>query len=284
MDLKNNIAAARKKLGFTQEQLAEKCEVSRQAVTKWESGESEPAIAKLMMLAEIFDISIDELVNGKKNNCIYEQSKDSLLNYRDLSMMAFNLNRPLFQTKSLLLIYLEIIYDTVKTKYMDSDNRIYSKYLVEKTTPEERLEYVKFLIVGSVYSDDPFQNYVDGKYEIDVAFENLYRKIEDERLKVDRIEGKKNETQSAALYYKVRQLLNTMNTFKDLNEIKLKAVDNELSKMINEQDSQTQFGRIMLFYLKEIEYAWNCKDMQRLIELKTDGDELQSYIWNKIEI
>lgn len=40
----------------------------------------------------------------------------------------------------------------------------------------------------------------------------------------------------------------------------------------------------MLFYLKEIEYAWNCKDMQRLIELKTDGDELQSYIWNKIEI
>lgn len=85
---------------------------------------------------------------------------------------------------------------------------------------------------------------------------------------MDRIEEKKNETQSAALYYKVRQFLNTMNTFNDLNGIKLKAADNELSKMINEQDSQTQFGRIMLFYLKEIEYAWNCKDMQRLIELK----------------
>lgn len=284
MDLKNNIAAARKKLGFTQEQLAEKCEVSRQAVTKWESGESEPTISKLMMLAEIFGVSIDELVNGKQNNCIDEQYKDSLLNYRDLSMMAFNLNRPSFQTKSLWLIYLEIIYDTIKTKYMDNDNQIYSKYLVENSTPEERLGYVKFLIVGSQYSDESFQNYVDGKYEIDVAFENLYRKIEDERFKVNRIEGKKNETQSAALYYKVRQLLNTMNTFKDLNEVKLKAVDNELSKMINEQDSQTQFGRIMLFYLKEIEYAWNCKDMQRLIELKTDGDELQSYIWNKIEI
>lgn len=284
MDLKNNIAAARKKLGLTQEQLAEKCEVSRQAVTKWESGESEPTIGKLMMLAEIFDISIDELVNGKQNKCIYEQSKDSLLNYRDLSMMAFNLNRPSFQTKSLWLIYLEIIYDTIKKKYMDNDNRIYGKYLVKNTTREERQECVKCLIVGSKYSDESFQKYVDGKYEIDVAFENLYRKIEDERFKVDRIEGKKNETQSAAMYYKVRQLLNTMNTFKDLNEIKLKAVDNELSKMINEQDSQTQFGRIMLFYLKEIEYAWNCKDIQRLTELKTDGDELQSYIWNKIVI
>lgn len=284
MDLKNNIAAARKKLGFTQEQLAEKCEVSRQAVTKWESGESEPTISKLMLLAEILGLSIDEIVNGKQNNCIYEQSEDSLLNYRDLSMMAFNLNRPSFQTKSLWLIYLEIIYDTVKTKYMDNANRIYSKYLVENTTPEERWGYVKSLIVGSKYSDESFKNYVDGKYEIDVAFENLYRIIEDERLKESHIEERKDESQSAAMYYKVRQLLNIMNTFRDFNESKLTAVDNELNKIINEQDAQTQFGRIMLFYLKEIEYAWNCKDMQRLIELKTDGDELQSYIWNKIEI
>lgn len=40
MGLKENIADYRKKMGLTQEQLAEKCNVSRQAVTKWESGVS----------------------------------------------------------------------------------------------------------------------------------------------------------------------------------------------------------------------------------------------------
>lgn len=40
MSLKENITDNRKKMGFTQEQLAEKCNVSRQAVTKWESGVS----------------------------------------------------------------------------------------------------------------------------------------------------------------------------------------------------------------------------------------------------
>lgn len=41
MSLKENITDNRKKMGFTQEQLAEKCNVSRQAVTKWESGVSQ---------------------------------------------------------------------------------------------------------------------------------------------------------------------------------------------------------------------------------------------------
>lgn len=66
MKLGQNIAMYRKESGLTQEQLAEKCEVSRQAVTKWESGISEPSIAKLIRLSEIFSVSIDTLLNGKK--------------------------------------------------------------------------------------------------------------------------------------------------------------------------------------------------------------------------
>lgn len=282
MDLKNNIASARKKLGFTQEQLAEKCEVSRQAVTKWESGESEPTISNLIMLAEIFEISVDELVMGNDN--VHTQANEMALNYRELSMMALDLAISSFQTKSMMLMYLEIVYDAIKTKYMDAEAQIYSKYLLENTTSEERFKYVKLMISGSMYSDESFQNYVDGKCEIDEAFKHLFKKIEDERFRINHIEERKNESEAATMYYKVRRLLNEMNTFEDLNESKLQAVDTELSKMINEQDKQTKFGRIMLFYLKEIEYAWSCKDLQRLIELKADGDELQSYIWDKIEI
>ena len=59
MGLGQNIAALRKFKGMTQEKLAEKCNVSRQAVAKWETGESELSIEKLVALSRVFNISID---------------------------------------------------------------------------------------------------------------------------------------------------------------------------------------------------------------------------------
>lgn len=61
MDLANRIQMLRKKLNLSQEELAEKCNVSRQSVTKWEASESIPTIDKLILLTDIFDISLDEL-------------------------------------------------------------------------------------------------------------------------------------------------------------------------------------------------------------------------------
>lgn len=68
MKLGDNIQFFRKKESLSQEELAEKCKVSRQAVTKWEAGESIPSIEKLIILAEIYDVSLDELVGKADNN------------------------------------------------------------------------------------------------------------------------------------------------------------------------------------------------------------------------
>ena len=65
MGLGQNIAALRKFKGMTQEKLAEKCNVSRQAVAKWETGESEPSIEKLVALSRVFNISIDILIKAE---------------------------------------------------------------------------------------------------------------------------------------------------------------------------------------------------------------------------
>ena len=50
---------------MTQEDLAAKCDVSRQAVAKWESGESFPDITKIVQIADYFEISLDELIRGE---------------------------------------------------------------------------------------------------------------------------------------------------------------------------------------------------------------------------
>ena len=60
--LAENIQRRRKAAGWTQEQLAQKCAVSRQAVSKWEAGQSVPSLDKLRQLANCFGISVDELV------------------------------------------------------------------------------------------------------------------------------------------------------------------------------------------------------------------------------
>ena len=58
-----NLVQMRKLHGMTQENLAEKVGVSRQAVAKWESGESLPDLEKSKLLAEVLNVSLDELAN-----------------------------------------------------------------------------------------------------------------------------------------------------------------------------------------------------------------------------
>lgn len=61
--LNEKIKNLRKQNNLTQEQLAEKLNVSRQAITKWESGAGQPDIGNLKAIAQVFDISYDELLS-----------------------------------------------------------------------------------------------------------------------------------------------------------------------------------------------------------------------------
>ncbi len=62
MKLSERIYSLRKERGMTQDDLASACGVSRQSVSKWETGESKPDITSVIQIAKTFDISIDELV------------------------------------------------------------------------------------------------------------------------------------------------------------------------------------------------------------------------------
>lgn len=61
MEFRDMLVKARKEKGYSQEVLAEKIGVSRQAVSKWETGDAQPALAQLIALADILDISLDVL-------------------------------------------------------------------------------------------------------------------------------------------------------------------------------------------------------------------------------
>ena len=65
-DIGKNIKKLRTQKDITQEQLAERLHVTRQAVSNWENGKTQPDVETLSMLAECFEISVEELIYGKK--------------------------------------------------------------------------------------------------------------------------------------------------------------------------------------------------------------------------
>lgn len=67
----------RKEEGLTQEQLAEKLNVSRQAITKWEVGDGVPDIENLKQISNLFNITIDELIKEEKEISIEHKEKYS---------------------------------------------------------------------------------------------------------------------------------------------------------------------------------------------------------------
>ena len=64
MAIGNNLKTLRTKKGMTQKELAEALSVSYQAVSRWENDEVEPDISTLSKLSSIFEVSVDEIING----------------------------------------------------------------------------------------------------------------------------------------------------------------------------------------------------------------------------
>ncbi len=85
MELSEKLYTLRKNSGLSQEQLAEQIDVSRQAISKWESGQTTPEIGKLLLLSDYFGVSLDSLLKD------YDKKEEGEL---------INENQPFSKSKS----------------------------------------------------------------------------------------------------------------------------------------------------------------------------------------
>ena len=75
MNFSEKLYSLRKKNGLSQEQLAEGLGVSRQAISKWESGHAVPETEKLLVISEYFEVSLDYLM---KDSTVKEHKKNEI--------------------------------------------------------------------------------------------------------------------------------------------------------------------------------------------------------------
>lgn len=75
MTLSDRLQQLRKSHNLSQEQLAEKLDISRQAISKWESSQANPDINHILKLSEIYNVSTDYILTGKetKDQGIYDE-------------------------------------------------------------------------------------------------------------------------------------------------------------------------------------------------------------------
>lgn len=112
MKLNENIMALRRAKGITQEELATALGVSNQAVSKWESAQTCPDISLLSVLADYFEVSIDELMGHDtpiKRERLKDDTKEALT---EKALILLEQNGKL--STSLLQRHLSIGYNKAK--------------------------------------------------------------------------------------------------------------------------------------------------------------------------
>ena len=78
MDISERLQELRKKEGYSQEQVAEMLGLSRQAISKWESGQGKPEIDNIIKLTEIYHVSADYILLGAEKVSVPVPEKKEL--------------------------------------------------------------------------------------------------------------------------------------------------------------------------------------------------------------
>ena len=169
MKFNEKLQKIRKDHNITQEGLADRLSVSRQAVSKWESGVSYPDTDKLIQISKMFNISLDELINDtecNKSNSTkskvfnIKETFDIILNFigKTFSMfwsMTFREKIKFIIEMLLLVLGIVIIANICNSIILEIIRRVFS-FIIPRNFFDyliylfDTLLYVLWLILGSI--------------------------------------------------------------------------------------------------------------------------------------
>ena len=155
----NNIRQLRKANHLSQEELAQKCNVSRQTISRWESNEVLPDTNNLIILSKLFNVTLDEVVFGKKKK---ETNKKRLIWEYGLIVVL------------ILSLILNIIFYMQRYKETNDllSNKLQGEYIYQ---PEERNYY---FILNAHDNNVSFDVYLNDRWSETWSWKGQINRIE----------------------------------------------------------------------------------------------------------
>ncbi len=125
MNIGEKLYELRKGKNLSQEEVAEKLNVTRQTVSKWETNQSSPDFDKILPICELFEISTEELITGKKpkekNNENEEMKKDVKEEKENLTRDEIRIKSAEIVSTSVFLYILDIVILVLSIAWLDLD-------------------------------------------------------------------------------------------------------------------------------------------------------------------
>ncbi|WP_018395873.1 helix-turn-helix transcriptional regulator [Bacillus sp. 37MA] len=141
----------REKRGWSQTDLAEKIHVSRQSVSKWETGKNYPGIEVIIDLSDIFGITIDELLRSD------EELKEKVI--RDSKQLAYPKWKVFFDSVFLLGVFLLV----AKLIILGLNHFVGTDIMILKGLPKAVSNFLPLalMLFGGISSDQLKNKYID---------------------------------------------------------------------------------------------------------------------------
>ena len=118
----------RKEKDITQEQLAEKINVSGRTVSRWETGSNMPDISLLAELAEFYDVSIPEIIDGERKSEIMEKEvKETVLKLTDYSEAMNQKIKGRLLVLTIIAIIGMIVFLIIEITGLDTPGSVYER-------------------------------------------------------------------------------------------------------------------------------------------------------------
>lgn len=128
MDFGEQIKSIRKKENLTQEQFAMKLNVSRQAVSNWENNKNLPDIGMLILMSNVFQISLDHLIKGDNhmNNMTEKVIKDG----SETRRAKYNMISSAIGGILLLIGVMLLVIKGMSVEYIDAEGILHENFFL----------------------------------------------------------------------------------------------------------------------------------------------------------
>lgn len=241
------IAASRKEKGLTQNELAEKLNITDRAVSRWERGKGCPDISLLEDLSKILDVSIIELLKGKKINKKQKLEKEELI----YSMNYAKESTKIKVYKALNNIIITLIFVVVLIL-------VFNNLKIGVLLNHHYYPNIMFIDVGDIDSQNLFFD-IEKKIEL-IKKDDSYQSKEDLNQIIDIIEN--NFTEEEKLYNKEYYTFNDIKKLvyrdsNDMNNITKLAINNIGNQNYNWNDDILPYTDAYYDHERSLKYFIN---------------------------